>query len=133
MAVVASCAIEPKELEYGKDMCAYCKMTIVDPRHAAEFVTSKGKAYTFDAIECMINMQKDFPADKLALELVCDYSNPGTLISVDSAFFFISEEIPSPMGANLSAVSNPDLMAELLEGERPELKSWEEIKSELLD
>ena len=29
-------------------------MTIVDNKHSAELVTTKGKVYKFDAIECMI-------------------------------------------------------------------------------
>ena len=29
-------------------------MTIVDRQHAAEAVTSKGKVFKFDAIECMV-------------------------------------------------------------------------------
>ena len=49
--LLAACQPSPKPIEYGSDMCDYCKMTIVDQQHAAELVTTKGKAFKFDAIE----------------------------------------------------------------------------------
>ncbi|MCB0620489.1 MAG: hypothetical protein KDC41_17650, partial [Saprospiraceae bacterium] len=48
-----ACRPAPQPIEYGSDLCDYCKMTIVDRQHAAEAVTGKGRAYRFDAIECL--------------------------------------------------------------------------------
>ncbi len=77
-------------------------MTIVDKTHAAEFVTKKGRAYKFDAVECLINDLK------IKMKKNCIYfsnrlSKPEELINATTATYLISEEIKSPMGANLSA------------------------------
>ena len=52
---LAACTVAPVPINFGSDGCHFCKMTIVDKQHAAELVTSKGKAYKYDAIECMID------------------------------------------------------------------------------
>ena len=40
-------------------------MTIVDPRYGAELVTTKGKVYKYDAVECLINSV--YADEKLAI------------------------------------------------------------------
>lgn len=107
-----ACTVSPQKIEYGKDMCSYCDMAIVEKTHAAQYVTEKGRAYKFDAIECMINDINDKPELKLAYTLVTDYTQPTTLVDAASSVFLISEEIKSPMGANLSAFSNSDAITQ---------------------
>ena len=72
-----SCKIEPAEISYGNDACHYCSMTIVDKGHSSQYVTKKGKAYKFDAIECMVNELKEVDNSKIELLLVADFNNPG--------------------------------------------------------
>jgi copper chaperone NosL len=128
---LSSCAVEPQEIEYGKDVCKFCKMTIVDNRHASEMVTSKGKVYKFDAIECMINDLKQREDLKIGLLLVSNFNDPGQLIDARSAAFLISESIPSPMGAFLSAFPEKN-SAELVKTERGgELFDWNTIMEEI--
>lgn len=98
-----SCSVSPKKIEYGKDVCSFCDMTIVEKTHAAEFVTSKGRVYKFDAIECLLNDLNDKNIDDMAFILVTDYLNPTELINAKEATYLISKEIKSPMGAYLSA------------------------------
>ncbi|MDX1471385.1 MAG: hypothetical protein R3213_07795, partial [Flavobacteriaceae bacterium] len=74
-----SCSIEPKPIEYGLDNCSYCKMTIVDEQHAAQIVTQKGRAYNFDAIECMIEYRREYLDQPVALYLVTTFGEPGKL------------------------------------------------------
>jgi copper chaperone NosL len=102
-------------------------MTIVDKVHAAEVVTNKGKVYKFDATECMINFIKEFDRSEIALYLSNNYTIPEALIDATKATFLISENIPSPMGANLSAFKNFS-DAEKFQSERGgDLYSWEEL------
>ena len=59
---IAACSTSPQPLEYGQDACVYCKMVVSDQRYGAEIVTTKGKVYKFDSIECMAayySKQKD--------------------------------------------------------------------------
>ena len=128
---IASCKVEPEQINYGKEACYYCSMTIVDHQHASELVTTKGKVYKYDAIECLINDIKDRDTTSLGLLLVSDYSNPGNLIPATSATFIISEEIPSPMGAFLSAFSNKEA-AELIKSERGgSLYNWQLVRQQI--
>lgn len=126
-----ACKPTPKDIEYGYDMCHYCKMTIVDQQHAAEAVTSKGKAFMFDAIECMINFEAGQPETDFALLLVCDYARPGSWIDARQGSFLISPAVPSPMGAFLSAFESK-LAAEQLQSDKGgEVYDWESLKMHL--
>ena len=102
-------------------------MTIVDKVHAAEIVTKKGKVYKFDATECMINFMNDFDASEIELYLSNNYTEPEQLIDAQKATFLISKNIPSPMGAYLSAFKNK-ADAEKMQSEKGgDLYSWEEL------
>ncbi|UKM65986.1 nitrous oxide reductase accessory protein NosL [Flavobacteriaceae bacterium GSB9] len=101
--ILLNCNAKPQAIDYGNDGCHFCKMTIVDKLHAAEIVTKKGKVYKFDATECMINFMKTFNNQNIKLYLSNNYKAPGDLIDATQATFLISENIPSPMGAFLSA------------------------------
>lgn len=126
LSLVMSCKPEPKKIEYGVDICNYCKMTIVEETHAAEIVTKKGRAYKYDAIECMINEINGLDKNKIALFLVTDYVKPKTLINAKEATFLISEEIKSPMGAFLTAFASKE-NAKKYNGK---IFNWEKIQKE---
>jgi len=131
LLIVSSCAIEQEEINYGKDGCHFCKMTIVDNQHAAELVTAKGKVTKYDAIECLINDLKKRDSTEVGLLLVNDYSNPGELISAESATYLISEGVPSPMGAFLSGFSIKE-DAELLQSDKGgAIYDWQAVKKEI--
>ncbi|MDH5597826.1 MAG: nitrous oxide reductase accessory protein NosL, partial [Cyclobacteriaceae bacterium] len=100
---------------------------IVDARHAAQLVTDKGKQFKYDAIECMVLDMKGKGDVSVGLLAVGDYSNPGELIDAYKATFLISEGIPSPMGANLSAFLNKDSAENLHSQHGGNLYNWKEI------
>ncbi len=103
LILFTSCNVGPQAINYGSDGCHFCKMTIVDKVHAAEIVTKKGKVYKFDATECMIHFMNEFNVSEIKLYLSNNYTEPEVLIDATKATFLISENIPSPMGAFLSA------------------------------
>lgn len=125
---LSSCEIGPEPIHYGEDGCEYCKMTIVDQQHASELVTTKGKVHKFDAIECMINFRKEHEEIQYALYLVNDFSNPGELVDATMATFLISQQISSPMGANLSAFYAESDANELQSTHGGEIYDWHEIQ-----
>ena len=133
LLLMVSCEIKPEAIEYGNDQCSYCVMNIVDKTHAAQYVTSKGKQFKFDAIECMVNDLKDKNESDLAFKLVSNYQNPGSMLNADDASYIISEEIKSPMGANLSAVSSIEIARELQQKHTGETYSWVSLKQQLSD
>lgn len=131
LLVASSCSIESEKINYGKESCHFCKMTIVDNQHAAEMVTSKGKVFKYDAIECMINDLKQKSVVDFGLLFVNDYAAPGTLIDAKSATFLISQEIKSPMGAFLSAFEKQEEAQKTLDEHKGKLYNWEEIQKEI--
>jgi copper chaperone NosL len=128
-----SCNVGPEPINYGSDGCHYCKMTIVDKVHAAEIVTKKGKVYKFDATECMINFMDEFETSEIELYLSNNYTKPEELIDATKATFLISENIPSPMGAFLSAFKNKADAEKFQSQKGGDLYTWDELLSALKD
>lgn len=132
LLTATSCKVEPKEINYGNDHCLYCDMTVVDKSHAAQYVTKKGKAYMFDAIECLTQkIIKENNEDQMAFILVADYANHGNLIDVKMATFLISEKIKSPMGANLSAFKTKEIAQKIQTEKGGKLYTWKTLKIKL--
>lgn len=127
LLVLTSCNIEPKAIEYGSDGCYFCKMTIVDKVHAAEIVTNKGKVYKFDASECMINFMKEFDASEVKFYLTNIYTEPETLVDATQATFLISKNVPSPMGAFLTAFKNKEDAEKVQLEKEGTLFTWNEL------
>lgn len=121
------CNVSQQPIDYGNEACHFCKMTIVDKQHASEIVTKKGKAYKFDSTECMIHFLDDFDTTPIALYLSNDYTKPEVLINARNATFLISDQIPSPMGANLSAFKNNDEAVKIQNIKGGNLYEWEEL------
>lgn len=130
LALTISCTVKPQEINYGSDACQYCSMTIVDRQHSAQLVTDKGKCFKFDAIECMIHYL-DENSTSVAYYLAADFQNPGELIDAKKATFIISENIPSPMRANLSALASEADANTLLQEKGGKLYSWAELQTQL--
>jgi copper chaperone NosL len=122
------CSIKESPINYGKDACNFCKMNIVDNQHAAEIVTAKGKPFKYDAIECMVEELKSHDENEVSLILITDYSNPGKLIDAIYATYLISENLPSPMGANLTGFSEKESAIKILDIKGGKLYSWSELK-----
>lgn len=103
-------------------------MTIVDKIHGAELVTDKGKVYVFDAMECMrnyISQHNDLPVKTL---LTNYYESPEAFIVASEAKYLISENLPSPMGANITAFKT-DLEIDKLKLEKGGIRyTWNTLK-----
>lgn len=128
----SACSVEPQPIRYGEEACAFCKMSITDQRYGAEVVTNKGKAYKYDATECMLHAlhQGDVPHEEVALYLVTDAEKQGTLISAEQAHYLISEKLPSPMGENITAFATPEAQAAAKAKFGGETLSWEELQQQ---
>lgn len=129
--LLTACLPEPQPIHYGTDQCDFCRMTIVDKKHAAEVVNAKGKAFKFDAIECMIQYANIDGAEAFALYLVNDYEAPGEWLDAKTSTFLISPNIPSPMGAYLSAFATTEKAAAIQKDKSGELYDWEEIQQKI--
>lgn len=108
----SSCSTEPEPLNYGKDQCHFCKMTLVDNKFGGELVTHTGKVYKFDDIRCFLDFYHDGedPHEKYAHRLVVDYTHPGELIPALDAYYLKSEQVKTPMASHLAAFGTEEEM-----------------------
>ncbi|MCX7929233.1 MAG: nitrous oxide reductase accessory protein NosL [Chlorobi bacterium] len=125
-----SCSPAPEPIRYGLDECTLCKMIISDQRFGSEIVLTTGKVYKFDSIECMANYlrSKQFDTERIVFVLVTDYTMPGTLIDARKASFLRSEQLPSPMGADLSAYSDSMKASKSLNMYGGKVLSWDDVQ-----
>ncbi len=129
--LMMSCSIEPIPINYGKDACHYCKMSIVDRQHAAQLITKKGRDYKFDAIECMVNSLPQWEVQAIHSYLIADYSTPAQMIPAQNAYYLISPRINSPMGANLSGFQNENDRNIRIKSSDDKALSWGELLESL--
>lgn len=130
---LTACKPEPRAIAFGHDACHFCKMTVVDRQHAAEVVTVKGRAYTFDAIECMVNYVGELEEGEqgFAHLLVNDYEKPAALIPAQESYYLISKKIPSPMGAFLSAFKTQAAAEAMQKAKGGQVYDWTSIQQHL--
>ena len=101
----ACAAAGPRPIAYDRDVCAFCSMTVSDPRYGAELITVKGKVLTFDSIECLASYHLANRAATRSLWVTQD----GRLVPAERARFRRAApdaEANSPMGLGLSAAAD---------------------------
>ncbi|MEP0272799.1 nitrous oxide reductase accessory protein NosL [Ekhidna sp.] len=130
VGLVTGCSSGPQPINYGQDACAFCMMTIVDKQHSGQLVTETGKAFKYDAIECMLNDLKEWEHPEVRHYLVADYMNPGQLSDATAASYLISQSIPSPMGEFLTAFSSDEERNKIMKDVSGRSLDWTELKSE---
>jgi copper chaperone NosL len=127
-----SCSVEPTPLVYGKDGCHACKMTLMDKKFGAEVVTTKGKIYKFDDMNCMINFLNSgsVAEQDIAYRLVIDFANPEKFIDAKDAHYVKSDKIRSPMASEVAAFSTKEDLEASNREWRGILLSWGELVTE---
>lgn len=129
LLTISSCKSGPEQLQYGKDSCAFCKMQLMDTKYGAELITEKGKVYKFDDVGCMLNFEtQTIGSQKIAQELVVDYSTSGKLINAISAFHLQCSGINSPMGSNLASFEKEENQMNYITQLQGKKITWNEIK-----
>lgn len=128
---ISACSVKEEAINYGYDECDYCQMTIIDNKYGAEIVNKQGKAFKFDAAECMLRYitHEEIAEQDIALTLVTDMTKPGKFVDAKKGFYLISEELPSPMGAFLSSFENKKTASEYHDKHGGELYSWNELRN----
>jgi len=126
-----ACNRGPRAIDYGKENCSFCKMTIMDERFAAQCMSTKGKTFVFDDIHCLTHFLRNggIWRNEVAGIFVSDYVNPNTWIKSDQALFLRSEELRSPMGGNIAAFSSDEDRQTIKQKFNGELLRWKDIYS----
>lgn len=129
LLVLISCTPKREPIQYGKDACHFCKMKIVDQRFGGELVSTKGKVFKFDDVNCLVRYYHSGSIDSADFEfkLVTDFNRPGTLIDAASAFYLKSDIIRTPMASEIAAFSDEATMLKLKGEWHAELLTWQEL------
>lgn len=129
--MMSACNTGPKDIDYGNDGCHFCKMTIVDKIHGSELITDKGKVFKFDATECMLNYISETKDLQIGNILTNYYEAPTKLMKTEDATFLISENLPSPMGAYLTAFETSENAKKIQSEKGGKLYNWVALKVHL--
>jgi copper chaperone NosL len=129
VTVLSACKNEMRPIEYGKDNCEQCRMTVMDPQFAAGMLSSKGKVLTFDAGECLFRYLKAKGINERDQYFVSDYNHPGTLLDALTANYLHGDSIQSPMGGNLAAFHDLNAAKAAQESLGGEILSWKDMFS----
>lgn len=125
------CKSGPVAIEYGRDACESCRMTLVDARFGTEFVTSKGKVYKFDDVNCLIDFMDRENAPQGAAYVV-NFAKAGELLAVEQAVFLKHPELRTPMNSGLAAFANEgaaESVGDSLEGDASLIR-WSLVREE---
>jgi copper chaperone NosL len=126
------CSQSPQPIKYGSDECAYCKMSIMNPKFGGEIVSGKGKLYKFDDAACMVSFLKsvDSGKEKNSSVYLIDFCGEHAFIKPEAAFLLSGEEFKSPMRGNVAAFSNVDSMSVIQEKFVSKEITWDEFKND---
>jgi copper chaperone NosL len=127
--LILGCSSGPEPLVYGEDACHHCKMVLADQKFGAEIVTTKGKLYKFDDLNCMINFLNDGDVGEREVQhrLVIDFTVPGKLIDAGNAFYIKSSMVKSPMASQVAAFEHYDSMEKYKQELQGIYLTWGEV------
>jgi len=111
----SSCSSQPEPFRYGQDLCHTCKMGIIDPKFGGELITTKGKLYKFDDLNCMALFIRSgkVPQSQIDKMVVINYEKEQDFIEVQKSYFLLSSALKSPMGGNTAAFASQDAAQKL--------------------
>ncbi|HEX6598724.1 MAG TPA: nitrous oxide reductase accessory protein NosL [Gemmatimonadaceae bacterium] len=100
----------PHAIAYGREECAWCRMTVSDARYGAVQLTARGKQQVFDSIECLAQATLALDASEqpraATRSWVTDSLHPGTLVPASTARYLRSTGPGSPMGKGFRAFAS---------------------------
>lgn len=116
----------PPEINYGRDICIECGMSIDDARFAAAYRLADGTEKKFDDVGGLLIHGRETGELDDATVWVSDFDDE-VLISAATAFYVPTKGVVSPMGHGILAFSDQtraDRAASDLDGE---VIQWEQV------
>ncbi|MBY0478697.1 MAG: nitrous oxide reductase accessory protein NosL [Chitinophagaceae bacterium] len=129
ICLLQSCSSAPQSINYGKDVCEFCKMVISDHRFGAELITTKYKVYKFDDTHCATSFltSVELSGKRIAAVYLADFSQKGKLVKAEESFLLKSADLKSPMGGNIAAFASEDSMNSFKQSFHATVVKWKEI------
>ncbi len=115
VVLFSSCSSQPEPFHYGQDLCHTCKMGIIDPKFGGELITTKGKLYKFDDLNCMALFIRSgkVPQSQIDKMVVINYEKEQDFMDVQKSYFLLSPALKSPMGGNTAAFASQEAAQKL--------------------
>lgn len=131
--ILSSCTTKPESINYGKDLCDDCRMTIMDPKFGGELITKKGKVYKFDDPHCLNNFLKSgtVKEGEVRQTLFVDFEHNKDFLDTKSLFFVVSPQLKSPMNSNAAAFSTRPIAEKKANETNGIVLSWEDLRKNL--
>ena len=126
--------VGPPEVVYGRDVCARCNMIISDPRFASayayEIEPGRYESLAFDDIGDMLNHARAHPENSVASWWVHDYYTK-EWIDATTAIYVASENIQSPMGHGVAALTQQADADKLVAEVDGDVLDWDKMRVHL--
>ncbi|HMR19444.1 MAG TPA: nitrous oxide reductase accessory protein NosL [Sphingobacterium sp.] len=119
----------PQPINYGKDQCAYCRMSVSDARFGCQLVTTKGRTFNFDDVQCIVAHVKkgNIPTEDVANYYLPDYSNDNKLLPAEGLYLLKSESLKSPMRGDVAAFATEADLEEVRTVHGGHVLTWEDL------
>jgi copper chaperone NosL len=126
-----SCSSGPEPLNYGRDECQHCRMTLMDEKFGAEVINKNGKAYKFDDVGCLLQFVKAGNVKEEAMSeiYVVDFGKTKELLPLEKAQFLFGEGIKAPMGSKIAAFDKDRNISQEMAQLNAEPLAWKQIRS----
>jgi len=104
-------------------------MTISDMRFGSQLVTTKGRVYNFDDVQCMVAFVKEgsVTREDVAHCYLPDYANDNKLLPAEGLFLLKSESLKSPMRGDIAALVSEAEWEKVHEIHTGERLTWEDL------
>lgn len=131
--MLSSCSAQTEPINYGKDNCSFCKMTIMDKKFGSELVTKKGKVFKFDDISCMYKYLKtnNKSESDYSFMVISQFEKPHELIDVKKVIFITSPQFKSPMMGNTAAFVDEKKVETIMKNDTAaKVNTWQELNAQ---
>jgi copper chaperone NosL len=116
----------PPDIDYGRDICEQCGMSIDDERFAAGFRLPDGTEHVFDDVGGLLAYIKSSPELGDADVWVHDYETEMWVRSED-AYFVPTDEVTSPMGFGILCFSDEGRATSFAANAGDEVLNWDSV------
>jgi copper chaperone NosL len=129
LATLACATPGPGVIHYDADACDHCRMTITDPKFAAQLVTRTGRTYRFDDPACLASFVQSGQVAERDMHGIWlnDYAHPESRVASGDALFVVSERIRAPMNGGAAAFASRDAAKALQSSTGGRLEHWADI------
>ena len=128
--LLLACEHAPAPIEPGADACELCRMGIADTRFAGQAISSTGKRWKFDSVECLTGFVQSLDPDvELHSVWVSGFDDPDTWLPASEALYLHSPTLTSPMGMGFAAFSSESARENARQRFPGEVLSWDEVRA----